>query len=48
MAFFPILKRVRIPADFLIGAHAQTKADILLSRDSGFYKKYFKGLKVMY
>jgi len=41
-------KRDRILADFLIGAHAQSKADILLSRDRGFYKKYFKGLKVMY
>ena len=40
--------RDRILADFLIGAHAQSKADILLSRDRGFYKKYFKGLKVMY
>ena len=41
-------KRDRILADFLIGAHAQSKADILLSRDRGFYKKYFKSLKVMY
>jgi hypothetical protein len=41
-------KRDRILGDFLIGAHAQSKADILLSRDRGFYKKYFKGLKVMY
>ncbi len=41
-------KRDRILADFLIGAHAQSKADILLSRDRGFYKKYFKGLKVVY
>ena len=40
--------RDRILANFLIGAHAQSKADILLSRDRGFYKKYFKGLKVMY
>ena len=48
MVFFQILKQDRIPPDFLIGAHAQSKADILLSRDRGFYKKYFKSLKVMY
>jgi len=38
--------RKRILADFLIGAHAQTAAGQLLSRDRGFYKKLFPSLPV--
>lgn len=37
-------KRTRIPADFLIGAHAQKQAMRLLSRDRGFYRKLFPSL----
>ena len=41
-------QRNRVLADFLIGAQAQIHADRLLTRDRGFYKAYFKKLKIIY
>lgn len=38
--------RSRIAADFLIGAHAACQADRLLTRDDGFHRTHFTGLRV--
>ena len=40
-------KRQRILADFLIGSHAFHEADQLLTRDRGFYRRYFSGLMIL-
>ena len=40
-------QRRRIPLDFLIGAHAMTQANKLISRDRGFYRKLFPSLNVI-
>lgn len=37
----------RTVPDFLIGAHALMQCSALISRDAGFFRDYFKGLKVI-
>ena len=39
--------RSRTVADFLIGAHAMMQCNALVTRDDGFYRDYFKGLRVI-
>jgi predicted nucleic acid-binding protein len=39
--------RTRTVADFLIGSHAMMQCDALITRDAGFYRDYFKGLRIV-
>jgi predicted nucleic acid-binding protein len=38
---------LRSVPDFLIGAHAMMQCTALITRDDGFYRDYFKGLKLI-
>ncbi|MHB8482903.1 MAG: type II toxin-antitoxin system VapC family toxin [Nitrospiria bacterium] len=40
-------KRDRVAADFMIGSHAIKQSDRILTRDRGFYRKYFKPLNIL-
>jgi len=38
---------LRTAPDFIVGAHALLQCTALITRDAGFFRDYFKGLKVI-
>jgi hypothetical protein len=40
-------RRGRVVADFLIGAHALLQCQALITRDDGFFRDYYKGLRLI-
>lgn len=40
-------KRLRLTADFLIGAHAAVRANRLATKDDGFFREQFRKLSVI-
>lgn len=41
------LRNERMIADFLVGSHALLHCNALITRDNGFFRDYFKGLKII-
>lgn len=42
-----IAGRDRIISDFMIGGHASANADRLITRDRGFYRRYFEAIEIV-
>ena len=40
-------RRQRTVPDFIVGAHALLQCSALITRDDGFFRDYFKGLKLI-
>ena len=40
-------RRPRTVPDFIVGAHALLQCDALITRDVGFFRDYFKGLRLI-